>query len=392
MQRLQIYGALGAGLLVLSLFPTVADATPLAHPRVIGGEPASVDQFGFVGAVLDAPLYRRSNGYRSQYCGASLISPTTMITAAHCLFDPDTGERLSPRNVLIGFGNDLTSPTLRVIGVDRFSIHPGYRFKTSVNDIAVIYLAQPVKDFPTVALPSGADIAAYSAAGTPAKVAGWGRTHKKKNRYPQELQVGSVQIFPDSACGRGKDYTINGVLFDGFTKREAVPGQVICAAGATPAGTIVDACQGDSGGPLTVGSGEARRLMGVVSWGIECASRAPGVYSEIASAIDFLIDAGALPARAPILAPEISAERIDEGVSLRVTAPIDGTGVTAFAVTATDTRSGQTYSCTSASQPRKRTGRCVIQGIPPGTPLRIEAISGNSVGSSPVSAPVLINV
>jgi len=75
-------------------------------------------------------------------------------------------------------------------------------------------------------------------------------------------------------------------------------------------------------------------------------------------------------------------------IRVRVEAPVDGTQVQAFAVTATDTATGQAYTCTSSPKPGKRIRACFIDGLPTDAQFRIEAISGNSIGNSPVSAPV----
>ena len=378
--------ALVAAALMASPASAASAGQPSAQPRVIGGQPADPVEFGFVAALLNAPEYRRSGAYQAQYCAASLTSPTTVVTAAHCLVDQRTGDRLRPRDILIAFGSDLRSPSLRVIAVEDFAIHPNYRVKTTENDIAVAYLSQPVEDYPAVALAQGSEIAEYAGPGNAAQIAGWGNTRARGNRFPQELQVGSVRLFPDASCGRGKGYEVNGVTFDGFTRRQADSRTMLCAAGASPAGDVIDACQGDSGGPLTVGRGDARRLVGVVSWGQQCASLLPGVYTRVSAESDFLIDAGVLPKQPPLLAPIIEADSpAADTVHVRFTAPVDGTRVTAFAATVTDTTTGEVASCTVSPRPGKRSAKCVVSGLPGTGQLRVEAISGNELGNSPVS-------
>jgi len=359
------------------------------QPTVVGGQEADTGEFGFVASVLDAERYRQAGAFQAQYCVASLTSPTTLVTAAHCLIDQGNGQALDPKDLLIGFGSNLRSPNLRTIAVADYRVHPDYRIKTSSQDLAVLYLAQPVLDYPTISPPLGADVAAFTAPGTSAQVVGWGNTRTRGDRFPPDLQVGNVEVFPAAACGGGEGYAVNGVSFDGFTRRQADPRTMLCAAGANPAGGIIDACQGDSGGPLTVGTGDARRLIGVVSWGQKCASRMPGVYTRITAESDFLINAGVLADRAPILPPRLDVSApTSTRVRVKVTAPQDGTRVDAFAVTATNTATGETFSCTSAPRPGKRTRACFLDGVAPGVPLSIEAISGNDAGNSPVSQPV----
>ena len=55
---------------------------------------------------------------------------------------------------------------------------------------------------------------------------------------------------------------------------------MFCAGGP---GLGIDTCQGDSGGPLvTARSGETYQQIGVVSWGVGCATEGiPGVYTNV---------------------------------------------------------------------------------------------------------------
>ena len=385
-----------ASVVFASVFVVPSSSATDRTPRVIGGQEADSRDFGFVAAVMDANTYRRAGAFQAQYCAASLTSPTTVITAAHCLVDERSGKPIRPADILIGFGSDLASPQLRVVGVENFTVHPQYRSKTAENDIAVVTLATPVEDVPTVALARGADVTAYTQAGVGAHVAGWGNTHLRGNRYPTKLHAGTVRVFPDSSCGRGKSHKVNGVQFQGFTKREANARTMLCAAGASSSGTVIDACQGDSGGPLTAGSGEARRLIGVVSWGQRCARNLPGVYTRISAETDFLIDAGVLPEEAPILAPSISVEEpTPSSIRVTVTAQPDATRIEAFAVTGVVLETNEVFTCTTAPRksPRQlsQSGSCELRGLPEGSEIRVEAISGNRQGSSPVSRPVVIS-
>lgn len=51
-----------------------------------------------------------------------------------------------------------------------------------------------------------------------------------------------------------------------------------------------DACQGDSGGPLVgISSSGSVELVGIVSWGLDCAKpNAPGAYTNVFKFADFI--------------------------------------------------------------------------------------------------------
>jgi secreted trypsin-like serine protease len=60
--------------------------------------------------------------------------------------------------------------------------------------------------------------------------------------------------------------------------RSFASASMICA---TPVASDADACLGDSGGPLIVDGGPTDgELVGVVSWGVGCDARFPGVYAR----------------------------------------------------------------------------------------------------------------
>ncbi len=81
-------------------------------------------------------LYRGSSV--DPWCGAVLVDPLTVLTAAHCVEDA------SPDFFTVGFGA-LGSGTTYHVG--KIVLHPDYRISTpAMEDIAVLTLHQPVND------------------------------------------------------------------------------------------------------------------------------------------------------------------------------------------------------------------------------------------------------
>jgi len=371
---------------------TTISGHALPQPKVVGGESVDSGEFDFVASLLDAKAFRKSGAFQAQFCAASLTTPTTLVTAAHCVVDQKTGEKFEADEILVGFGADLRSQRLRTIAVSDFVVHPGYKLKTSKRDIAVLYLEQPVPDIDPVPIPTGQRLEKDTRPGVTATVAGWGATTKAGKRFPAILRFGQVELFPDRSCGNGADYTVGGVTFSGFTKREADPESMLCAIGVSESGSVIDACQGDSGGPLVVTNESGPQLVGVVSWGDRCASDVPGVYAKVGSAADFLISAAALPpSSAPMLAPTITlVDRSGTRVTVRISAQPEDARISAFAASAVDTTTGLISTCTAVPVRGSTSADCILNGVPQTSTIRVEAIAGNSAGNSPLSAPLLI--
>ncbi len=372
----------------LSAVP-LAHAAPAIAPRIINGTDAPPGEFPYLVALLDAARLETENAYQAQFCGGTLTTPTTVVTAAHCVVDQKTGTLRIPSQLVIGFGQNLRDGTLRTVGVTAITPNPAYSRQTAANDIAVITLASPITDVPVLKPVTPGDPLSAPGAGTPVKVAGWGNmsTGPEKS-FPEAFKVGDLVLFPDRNCGEGEPFVLNGVTFLGFTVDDVDLRFMFCASGATPDGAIIDSCQGDSGGPLIVGQGPDARLLGIVSWGEDCAAEYPGVYTRVLAEYEFLQRNQAILATAPTVPPVISVEARSTELVVSFDVPVDPLSVTAFAATVLDPVTGQAWNCFAA--PRKQgPATCAVPGLVNGTAYQVTAISGNYIGNSPPSAPVV---
>ena len=368
-----------------------ASAAPVITPRVINGDDGTAGDFGYLVSLLLAGRYQSGDAYDAQFCGGTLTTPTTVVTAAHCVVDEQSGAVRAPADILIGVGANLKSTSLRVVRVAQVTPNPGYTRRTAENDVAVITLAEPVPKASLLPVAMPEEAQALTTPGSVVRVAGWGRMSTSQQTYPATYRVGRLVVFPDESCGSGVPFTVSGVRFNGFPSSQADAESMLCAAGVTSAGSIIDSCQGDSGGPLVAGSGADARLVGVVSWGKECATNFAGVYTRIAAEYDFLASQGAVGPAAPVAPtqpPMITAAPRPGGLAVSFVAAPDGSVTMAFAASVVDPATGQTQNCFTAPRKDGAPAQCVVGGLVDGTTYQVTAIAGTTLGNSPVAGPI----
>lgn len=376
--------------LVLALLPSSPGLA--VSPRVVNGSVGSEGQFPFMVALLEASEFPDKGAFQSQFCAGSLTTSTTIVTAAHCVVNQDNGRVTRPGDVLVAFTRDLDSSNFPTRQVSQISIHPNYVIKSTENDVAVLTLSEPITNVPFISVLTPDLAAEYTSGGQSAQVAGWGNTLSSGNKYPAIFRVGNLVVFPDTACGGSARYEVNGVKFLGFDSKEVNSQVMLCAGGVTDKGDVIDACQGDSGGPLIANGSAGPMLIGLVSWGEDCAGKLPGVYTRISAETQFLSDNNAISRIAPTIAPAISITPLDQSLSITLTGGADGITVTSYAASVTgptmDSPSTPvTQTCFAAPSKTTIRGKCSIGNLINGVSYQVTAISANAIGNSPVSAP-----
>jgi secreted trypsin-like serine protease len=195
----------------------------------------------------------------SHSCGASLISTTKAVTAAHCM-----GSAVSAYTILGGTTDRTvtTCATCMLRSLTRMTRHPNFS-NTGINgypnDVGVIFFSAVTTNanVRTIVMATSAD---GTFAGTSCVITGWGKTSGTSNTIPITLQQASMTGMTNAACASS------------WSAAQINDGHLCVTAPSA------SACSGDSGGPL-VCSG---KLAGATSWGqAQCSPSYPSVYTRI---------------------------------------------------------------------------------------------------------------
>lgn len=292
----------------------LADVESTKNSEIINGTSGSTSTYPWMVFLAD------SDG--NQFCGASLISPTWVLTAGHCFLNVAGNAIDIPTGAMstIVLNSDTTIPLAAgaIVGqIGQIIVHPSYMpdQDTSPNrddfDIALVELTAAVNLQP-VQLLSG-DAPAVPAE-TMALVMGWGTTAVDADNMSinpsTTLLTANQNIVGNEACN---------TVYGG-----SITGNMICAGGVTATDTT-DTCQGDSGGPLTIAKGNSYVQVGLSSFGgtdtgAVCGDpNAPGVYSNVSALASFIAQH----------VPDATFTTLEEGNAAPVlTTSITGTTVT----------------------------------------------------------------
>ena len=247
-----------------------AGLTSPAH-AIVNGTDASPGEYPYVASITIDKAFG---------CTGTLVTPTHVVTAAHCSSLVPGGVA----NVPIGHPGQLIEVS---IGAHKapfddgenhvakaVAVAPGYLGLTSVReDVAVLTLDSPSSK-PPVKIANASERSLWSP-GTMATIAGFGVTESEGDP-PAVLQEAQVPIRTDADAAAAYPYLVDGVdpLAGGFEAETQL------AAGDGRA----DTCQGDSGGPLLAPAPSGGfRLVGDTSYGVGCADpEYPGIYGRVA--------------------------------------------------------------------------------------------------------------
>jgi trypsin len=262
--------ALCAAALLCSLAPS-AGAAPKARSSVVGGNPASLTEWGFTVAVLTP----------NTICTGSVISPTRVLTAAHCAG--------SPASTLVRANSGFAFTGGELLAVASAAVEPG--FHGFFGDVAVLALKTPTSA-PVIPLATAAEDASYTRPGALLAVAGFGLRNPLIVGKPKfgalmttNVRARRCAVPPWVICDFGKKAAIAARPFQGRVLRRPVRRSI---------------CQGDSGGPLIARTPAGPRLIGIAEatssppkrnpfFFVRCGLKGfPSIHTRVSAFLDFI--------------------------------------------------------------------------------------------------------
>lgn len=168
-----------------------------ARTEVVRGFAVPDGKYPFVAAI---GLAEKSGKLKRPFCGGSLIAPSYVLTAAHCV------ARAKVQNIAVVVGQTAfgsgqgETRTLAAI-----MIHPAYNNRNLNSDVAVLKLNAPILSITPAAVVAAND-GSFETPGAALLVAGWGNTARPNEHhgrhFPERLKERAISVISDASCAK----------------------------------------------------------------------------------------------------------------------------------------------------------------------------------------------
>ncbi|XP_053668335.1 venom serine protease-like [Anopheles marshallii] len=232
-------------------------------PTIVNGFKTQANEFPMMSALVDVNT-------KQIFCGSTIVTDRHVLTAAHCLLT----KSVANTTVLVGDQNIKTGTDTRfsvLMLISTFIPHPSYNPTAKTNDIALVRTTYTIvfnAGVGRVCLPFRFTNSTFD--NVRVSALGWGAIDFGSPQSDELLQT-TLSVVTSSSCSTKLSRTILASQMCTF------------AAGN-------DTCQNDSGGPLYYTAPESQLVyeVGVVGFGVACASNFPSVNTRVTSYLDWI--------------------------------------------------------------------------------------------------------
>ncbi|KAF5272057.1 hypothetical protein FQR65_LT05039 [Abscondita terminalis] len=212
--------------------------------RIVGGSLAPDGLFPYQVSLRTKTLVHT--------CSGTIIGANSVLTAAACVYGK------APGDVYVVAGTNYLTPSGTTYAVSVITTHITFDPNTLKGNLAVIKTIGRILDTPKTAV-INLNIAS-TLPGQVCTLSGWGKKSSTATSYSNELMYTSLEVMSLDECRKAyPQYDIDN--------------NIVCTKGGNRGG-----CDGDNGSPLV----SFGLQVGLLSWGIPCATGKPDVFTNLA--------------------------------------------------------------------------------------------------------------